>query len=259
MKTLKIIMLSCIFPVVSFAQDTIYVSHNKITTIQFPSQIISPVGVGKAINVEIEQGNILVLKAATKEFKFASLDVKTVDGQSYNLPLAFSYGRSGLTTRIKQQEIQVPTKILDYKSPVQVSMRFANEGRFSSISGDKNGKVNSQLGDIAISGNTFYYKLRIKNRSNINYDIDFIHFYVRDLKTAKRTVTQEQELYPINFYGDEHKTVAGQHAQQYVFALKKFPLSKDKSLFIEIYEKNGGRHLYLKVKQSDIENARTIK
>ena len=131
-------------------------------------------------------------------------------------------------------------------------------GSFDKSDRDKNGKASAQLGSFWVYENTLFYKLKVNNQSNINYDIDFIRFYVRDLKTAKRTVTQERELYPSYSYGTHDKTVDGQSSSQYVFALDKFPITKDKALFIEVYERDGGRHLYLKAKQSDIENAKSV-
>lgn len=124
---------------------------------------------------------------------------------------------------------------------------------------DKSGKASAQLGSFWIYENTLYYTLKINNRSNINYDVDFIRFYVRDLKTAKRTVSQERELDPTYSYGTNDMGIEGQGSGQYVFALDKFPITKDQALFIEIYEKNGGRHLYLKAKQSHIENAKSFR
>lgn len=133
-----------------------------------------------------------------------------------------------------------------------------NTGSFHASDRDKNGKASAQLGSFWVHENTLFYKLRIDNQSNINYDIDFIRFYVRDLKTTKRTVSQERELYPSYSYGIYDQTVDGQSFGQYVFALDKFPITKDKAFFIEVYERNGGRHLYLKAKQSDIENAKSL-
>ncbi|MEJ6979430.1 DUF4138 domain-containing protein [Pedobacter sp. P351] len=140
-----------------------------------------------------------------------------------------------------------------------MAQKIAGATNFQGIDNDKSGKVKSKLGKITISDDNLFVKLKIKNRSTLNFDIDFIRFYVRDLKTASRTVTQEQEIYPVSSYGPEQETVAGKSSEVYVFALKKFPLAKDKALFIEVYERNGGRHQYLKAKQTDIENADPIK
>ncbi|MFB5946393.1 DUF4138 domain-containing protein [Albibacterium profundi] len=130
---------------------------------------------------------------------------------------------------------------------------------FHRISKDKNGKVKAKVGDITVSDNTLFYKVRLINQSNINFDIDFIRFFIRDLNVAKRTVTQERKLTPVSSYGVFDRTIEGNTRGQFVFALEKFAIAKDQALFIEIYEKKGGRHLYLKIKRSDIENARSVK
>ncbi|MGV3685068.1 MAG: DUF4138 domain-containing protein [Daejeonella sp.] len=148
------------------------------------------------------------------------------------------------------------------EKPVSLSntcAQIVKSRNFQTIRRDKSGRMNSKLGRIAISADTMFYRIKIKNKSNINYDIDFIRFYLRDIKTAKRTVTQEQEVFPIYSYGLDDGTIEGQRSIQYVFALNKVPLSKDKALFIELYEKDGSRHMYLKAEGTDLENARLIR
>lgn len=130
--------------------------------------------------------------------------------------------------------------------------------RLSQIQSDANGKVKVQLGKVLISGDSLFFKLNIVNHSNLNYQIDFIRFYVRDLKTSKRTVTQEQELYPIVSSVNQNNALKAGASLNNVFVLKQFPISKTSALFIEVYEKNGSRHLYLKVKQKHILKAKAI-
>lgn len=128
----------------------------------------------------------------------------------------------------------------------------------SIIDNDANGKVKVQLSKVLISGDSLFFKLQIANRSNLNYEIDFIRFYVRDLKTSKRTVKQEQELYPITSADKQNYVLKSGAYLNNVFVLKQFPITKTSALFIEVYEKNGSRHLYLKVKQKHILKAKAI-
>ncbi|MEJ7691577.1 DUF4138 domain-containing protein [Daejeonella sp.] len=131
--------------------------------------------------------------------------------------------------------------------------------KFSRLVKDKEGNISADLNKVLIHQGSFYFKFRLSNRSPIPYDIDFIRFYIRDLKAAKRTVTQEQEVYPEPVFGKELVAVAPMDRKIKVFRLTKFTVPDDKALFIEVYEKNGARHVYLKVSRSDIENARTVK
>ncbi|HXH99296.1 MAG TPA: DUF4138 domain-containing protein [Sphingobacteriaceae bacterium] len=259
MKTLKIIsILSLLFSQLGvFAQDTIYVSYNKVTAIQFPSRIESPVITSKNISAQIRDNNLLALNAMGTDFKPSNLEVKTIDGKSYKFPVSFSYGRAGRIFKLPKvdKDASLPTTPA---SNASISKKIAESRKGKAISTDKASKIKSELGNVAVSGDDLFYKLKVRNRSNIHFDIDFIRFYVRDIKTAKRTVTQEQEIYPVYSFGTEDQTIKGKSAEVYVFALKKFPLSKDKALFIEVYEKSGGRHQYLRAKQYDIENAKPI-
>lgn len=132
------------------------------------------------------------------------------------------------------------------------------DARLKYIQSDDNGKVTVQLSKVLISGDSLFFKLHIVNKSNLNYQIDFIRFSVRDLKTSKRTVTQEQELYPIVFPSMDGNTLNAGASLNDVFVLKQFPISKTSALFIEVYEKSGSRHLYLKVKQKHILKAKPV-
>lgn len=260
MKTSKVIsfLIVLFIQLEVIAQDTIYVSYDKVTAIQFPSNIVSPVITGKYLVAHVQDDNLLSLKATGKDFNESSLVVTTVDGTSYKFPVSFSYGRAGRINRLRALKVK-ESQITETPSlNFIISRKIAESRKSRTVSRDKSGKVKSEVGNIAVSGDNLYYRLRIKNRSNISFDIDFIRFYLRDTRTTRRTVIQEQEIYPVYTYGTEHETVAGDNSEVYVFALNKFPLAKDKALFIEIYEKNGGRHQYLTVKQSDIERANLV-
>lgn len=155
--------------------------------------------------------------------------------------------------------LQLSNQATESTSLNKICTQIVKHRNFQAIRRDKSGRMTGKLGRIAISADTIFYRIKIKNKSNINYDIDFIRFYVRDKKTAKRTVTQELEVYPIYSHGLDDDTIEGQSSTQYVFALNKVPLSEDKALFIELYEKDGSRHMYLKAEGTDLENARLIK
>ncbi|MBC8053815.1 MAG: DUF4138 domain-containing protein [Sphingobacteriaceae bacterium] len=261
MKTFKIVSILSllILQLTVFAQDTIFISYNKVTALQFPSPIGSSVVSAKNVLASIKDENVLTLKAIGSNFNTSNIEINTIDGKSYKMPVSFSYGRSGKFIRIKSSEVKKPPVANLPLTNVEISRRIGNSNKGEIVSTDKSSKVKGSLGSISISGNNIFYKLKVKNRSNIGFDIDFIRFYVRDLKTAKRTVTQEAEIYPVSSYGTDLKCIEGRSAGVYVFALNKFPVSKDKALFVEIYEKNGARHLSLKASKSDIENARPLK
>ncbi|MDB5013252.1 MAG: traN [Daejeonella sp.] len=137
--------------------------------------------------------------------------------------------------------------------------KLARDPAFRCIAKDKNSQIEARLSPVVISNNELFFKVRMDNQSNISFDIDFIRFYIRDIKTAKRTVTQEQEVRTVHQYGLDRQTIDGNASQVFVFAFRKFTLTNKKAFYIEIYEKSGGRHLNLKAMQPDIAKAITIK
>jgi len=241
------------------AQDTVFVSHSKITAIQFPASIQSPVIAATNLITEVKEGNLLAIKATQQHFRNSQLTVKTVDGVSYSFPVVFSYGRAGRLNRINKNESSDGSELTPQLTVANISSKIAIGTSNKTATHTKNGQVRSEVNNIAVFDNKLFYKLLLKNGSNISYDIDFVHFYVRDLKTAKRTVTQDKEIYPMYSLSTENSTIAGKSKGIYVYAFDKFPITKDQALFIEVYEKNGGRHQTLKVKQKKIENAQLIK
>ena len=82
---------------------------------------------------------------------------------------------------------------------------------------------------------------------DLNFDIDFLRFSIRDKKAVKRTALQEVELTPLYIAGDT-KVIKAKGQQVIVVALPKCTLAPAKVLALEVGERNGGRHLSLAVR-----------
>lgn len=256
MKTLKLIAFAVLgFFNLAKANDTVFVSQDRSTELLFDQAVAIVNPVNPSLLFEVK-GQALTLKAQSTDFAPTNLSVKTIDGKQYKFDLLYSYGRAGEKVKANHPE----KNFLQAKPIKELSLaeRLRNIRSMKSIDRSSNAKMIAKVGKVYVSSDRFLFKLHIENRSNINYDIDFVRFYIRDLKTAKRTVTQERELYPVEQFGTACNSVKPGLSYNYVFTLKKFPISKDKGLFIEIYEKNGGRHLYLAIKQKDITRAKSL-
>ncbi len=96
-----------------------------------------------------------------------------------------------------------------------------------------------------VRGSQLYCKLKIENRSQIGYDIEQLRFYIRDNNAVKRTASQEIILRPAHLQGDTG-TIKGHSGRMWVLVLEKFTVPDEKHFAVEILERNGGRHLYLK-------------
>jgi hypothetical protein len=86
---------------------------------------------------------------------------------------------------------------------------------------------------------------------DIDYDIELLRFYIRDKKKGKRTAVQENEMIPLHVSGNSRQVKAPGNSV-IVVALEKFTIPDAKFLAIQCMEKNGGRHLLVKVKNKNI-------
>jgi conjugative transposon TraN protein len=102
-----------------------------------------------------------------------------------------------------------------------------------------------------IRDDVMYYQLRIINNSPVDYDIEVLRFYIRDKRKSKRTAIQENELKPLQISGNTRQVKAFSRTVA-VVALQKFTIPDKKFMGIQIMEKNGGRHLNMKLGNKDI-------
>ena len=119
-------------------------------------------------------------------------------------------------------------------------------------------KMEARLRGLFVKENVLYYRLAVENKSNLNYDIDYIRYFVVDSKTAKLTSRQEIELRPIYVYNDAITTVQGHRKVERVYAFQRFTIPNNKQLLIVIGEQNGGRELAFQVQNKDIMKAKTL-
>ena len=121
--------------------------------------------------------------------------------------------------------------------------------------------VGSQLGleSIWIGGDILYFRFTLSNEAQIAYDVDFWRFYVVDARQAKRTAIQERDVEILNVYADgTGDRVEARSEVTYVVAMKKFTIPDRKNLVLELFERGGGRHHEIKLKNRHIVTARLI-
>ena len=118
--------------------------------------------------------------------------------------------------------------------------------------------IHFSVDNIFIRDNLIFFVLNVENKSNINYDIDFIKLMVKDKKRLKRTTIQETELMPVHTHRYQ-PVIAGKQSNKFVYVFEKFTIPDKKILTAEMYEQNGGRHLKITMENSDINASKPIK
>ncbi len=241
------------------------ITFNKTTNLVFPFAIKSADRGSKDVLVQKAAGveNILQVKAAKRSFDETNITVITADGKLYSYILNYADNPSVLNMSFKNSgEDQTHA----FFSTAQLNEAGVQADAKKVVKSDKNIKgvrdkrfgIRLHLDAIYIHDEVMFYRITLSNHSNINYDIEQLRFFIRDQKKSKRTATQELEVYPLSIYGDT-SVVTGLSDHVFVFAVPKFSIPDNKYLTIQLIEKNGGRHLELKIHNKTVVKARLIK
>ncbi|WP_162054691.1 conjugative transposon protein TraN [Pontibacter pamirensis] len=238
-------------------QNRLGLAFHKTTSLIFPYAIQSvDRGSGEILaQAPPDVGNVLQVKAARPGFQETNLTVITADGRLYGFSVV--YDEHPATTLLQLKAAQATSVLftgadLNQRQLENISGQLAEDYRFYYGIKDKAGGAKAKLEGIYIRGNTLFYRVVLLNASPVLYELDFTRFTVRDRKQAKRTATQEAELLPLYAYGEEGRTVEAGDRKVLVFALEMHNLNRHKELVLDLFEKNGGRHLKLKVRDRDI-------
>lgn len=250
----------------------IEVTYDKTSHIIFPAGIryvdlgSDYIVAGKAEDAD----NVLRVKAATKGFDpETNFSVITEDGNFYGFNACYSDAPGILSYNlIKSQERAERSKAADVrfedlgKTPASVTgllmERLYEKDRrtIKDIKSDSYG-ITFSLKGIYIHEGKYYFHIQIENETYVPFIVDFIRFKVVDRKVAKRTVVQECAITPLRMY-KPLLPVIGNATEKNIFLLDVFTISKGQVLYIEVFEKNGGRGQVLKVKNSDLVRAKPI-
>jgi len=244
----------------SFIQSyCLEITDNKTTNLIFPAAIKSVDRGSKDILVQKAGGveNILKIKADVKSFPETNLTVITTDGKLYSFVVGYNPQPAYQSININERSPVIysgpdinTTALAEYCVRVKDSV--------SNVSlKDNHAKVSLTLTALYNNDNVIFWRLVFHNRSALDFDVEQLRFYIRDQGKVKRTVFQEIEIKPLYIAGDTI-TIKGHTNQTWVVALSKFTIPDGKYLAIEIMEKNGGRNLFLKVKNRHIMKSKII-
>lgn len=241
------------------------ITYFKTTNLMFPYAIKSVDRGSKDILAQKATGveNILQIKAGKQGFNETNLTVITADGHLYSYVLTYADNPSVLNLQFSEADKTVSTILFSPANHNEAiiekdAKKVANEKRNVRGIKDKKYDMKFRLNGLFIRDDVMYYQIKIANKSTINYGIDQLRFFIRDQKKSKRTAIQEIEIKPLNVHNNT-SGIAGQSEVTLVFALPKFTIPDKKYLAIQVMEKNGGRHLELKVGNKVIVQSRDLK
>ncbi|UBM58714.1 conjugative transposon protein TraN [Marinilongibacter aquaticus] len=242
---------------------TLQVTYSKTSNLVFPTDIQSVDRGSRDILVQKAPGveNVLQLKAAKRSFPETNLTVITTDGKLHGFLVNYSSEPVDLNFSIAG----TPENLVHFtdQGANLSQIRFdsdliAASKKHGAIKRSRDHGMELRAQGLYIRDRTLYCPVSIENGSPVDYDLQQLHFFIRDRKRAKRAASQELEIKPL-FVKGHVETIPGKTRRPMVFALPKLTLPNRKYLVLELTEKNGGRHLNLKFRNKEILRARPVK
>jgi len=244
---------------------TLPICFNKTTNLIFPFKIKSIDRGSKDLLVQKAKGveNVLQLKAAIENFEETNLSVITSDGRLYSFVVNYSIAPGALNLHFVKDSSVIKEPGLQFASVTNEALMETDAQNIMERERDvfwikdKKYGIRMRLIGLYVRNDVLYFQIQLQNRSTINYDIDMLHFFIKDRKQTRRTASQELPVLPLYIYGN-NLSIKGDSSQSLVYALPKFTIPDKKWLHVQMLEKNGGRHLHLKIGNKTIVNAKML-
>jgi len=226
------------------AQTTLGITTDKTTSLVFPFAIKHvDRGTQAVLAQQVKEApTILLVKAAEKDFAETNLSVVTDDGSVYAFTVFY---KSNPASWVYYLPVNKTITITSYANAILDNQRTVKHIK------DKKYNMLARVKGIYIKDNVIYYQLFIENKGSIDYDVDLLRFFIKDKRKSKRTAVQETEQKPLHIAGNATKVKARSNSV-IVVALEKFTIPDAKYLAVQVMEKNGGRHLSMKVSNRKI-------
>lgn len=242
------------------------ISNTKTSNIIFPYAIVSvdrgsaEILAQKATGVE----NILQVKAAREGFTPSNLSVVTADGKLTTFVVSYVENPTSINLSIdgnstaRESNIFLPKENINEAEVRKYAEYVFQNKEYTGSYGKSDNGIGLNLKGLFIKDGILYFQFKVSNWSNISYDIDQFRFFIRDQRRTNRTTSQEIEVLPI-YVNKEPNRIIGKAYDILVFALPKFTIPDQKYFAVQMMEKDGGRHISLKVSNSRILRAKVLR
>lgn len=207
--------------------------------------------------------NIVKVKSVVDKkeiFVETSITVVTIDGNIYPMTAVYAKNPKEMSISFSNESNALFNDMnVDDDKMRKLSEWIIQKGQYINDLGIEENKMMFLLSSVFTDQDIIAFHLYAKNKSKIDYPIDFVKAHIADKKTGKRYLTQEEELYPFySYYSGDGNVIHGKDDIDIVFFYKKFTISKEKILYFELYEENGGRNLRFNAPYKTIINAEVM-
>jgi conjugative transposon TraN protein len=240
--------------------DSLNVSFSKTTSMVFEYPIVNVDRGSRDLIAQkvMEVENILQLKAGRRDFAVTNLTVITADGSLHHFYVGYSDQPDTQIYRVSEQitcaRFDASRTDIEYEIATD---RILNRSPSRKTAKDKGFRISFVVKGIYVHEDMLFFRIFLRNKSNLKYDVQSLRFFVRDRKNLRRTASQEIEMRPM-YVRNETKSVRGNGSADMVFVFQNFTIPDAKTLDIELFEKDGGRNLKVHIGNHSIVKAELL-
>lgn len=268
MKTNQLLLVFLMSITMSYAQlDTLYVNNTHVLPLIFPEPISravtgnfnytlgynrgTPERVGLLQGNQGDDSNLLVVTEDGLAYSYYLIYRKQLEESHRFVAINEAIGNVLPKKRLEEMAQKEKGKGRSPGFPLSDSLQYRKASHYfleqntTVLKAKRRDGMVLRLCDVAYFGRETYIVLEIENKSNIDFEVDFVELFKVHGNPRKKSSYQKLSLEPIYSYKKPSIVKVG-HVERFVFVQPKFTLSGKESLWVELQEKRGSRKLVLK-------------
>jgi len=250
--------------------DTIYANDHKNVALFFPNPIRQGITGSEnfvfTYNREKEQyfgllqatpgkeSNLLIINNNGSIFSYIVRYKEVLEKLNYFIPISKSIGNEKPITEVDNDK-EKPAERFDFKTNYYerfCSYLVKRRQRIGKLNNRRDGII-LKVENIVFDKEELYFVMTIENKSTLDYDVNFLNLTIQTRKKGKKKSLQSLYLEPVFKYNMPSKIKEGQKTKL-VYVVPKFSISNERSVLLELNEKNGERNVKLKLLDKTINN-----
>lgn len=248
------------------------VTDKKTTHIIFPYEIrYADLGSKEIAGEAVEKaGNVFRVKAMSHSaFMETNLTVVTADGRLFSFLVHFRENPEvltyDLTKTLLDGSVSKAAKVSS-GSQARLGDNLNRQGELALHSRRKIRHIGYKVQGISLYMKNIFYKddvmylvLGMDNTSKLDYEIDFLRTYVKQMKqVGESSAAQDVPVEPIKIFDSSERVIPHRQELTKVIAIERLTLETDRRLILQIGEANGGRQLAITIGPEELATARPL-
>lgn len=241
------------------APELVNISDRMTVTLIFPYTVRSVDRGSAVVLAQVPPGapNVVQVKAEQADFPATNITVVTGDARVHVFELRYDAELPYATVHFIAPDSAMGTEGLqEGKLALAAEKVRSHVGIFLPLKQHAFG-IGVKLPAIFVHDGILYFKFIFHNNTFLHYTPEQLRVTVKDKKKYKRTAYQELVKVPVYQLGST-TIVPAKSEQVVVMAFEQFTIPDKKECWLTVTEKNGGRHLRLRIKNKQLIKAKPL-